>query len=114
VRRLLLRLIVPDDADITLQTTFLDTYMADDDAAMERQSNVHDWKPDAPVPLFHGRGDATVPYASATRTLQAMQARAAPRVSLSDCAAVPSDHLPCVVPYLAFALAQLNAWVRDL
>ena len=102
------------DADITLQTTFLDTYMADDDDAMERQSNVHDWKPDAPVSLYHGRDDQTVPYASATRTLQAMQARAAPQVSLTDCTATPADHLPCVVPYWTFMLAQLSGWARDL
>ena len=114
VRRLLLRLIVPDDADITLQTTFLDTYMADDDAAMERQSNVHDWKPDAPLKLYHGRDDETVPYASATRTLQAMQARGAAQVSLADCAATPSTHGNCVLPYWAFMLAQFDAWVRDL
>jgi pimeloyl-ACP methyl ester carboxylesterase len=114
VRRLLLRAIVPDDADVSFQTTFLDTYMADDEAAMERQSNVHDWRPDAPVALFHGRDDETVPYASATRTLQAMQARAAPQVGLSDCAAVPSGHLPCVVPYLAFMLNQLAVRARDL
>ena len=114
VRRLLLRLIIPDGADITLQTTFLDTYMADDDDAMERQSNVHDWKPDAPVSLYHGRDDQTVPYASATRTLQAMQARAAPQVSLTDCTATPADHLPCVVPYWTFMLAQLSGWARDL
>ena len=114
VRRLLLRGIVPDDADVSFQSTFLDTYMADDEAAMERQSNVHDWRPDAPVALFHGRADQTVPYASATRTVQAMQARAAPQVSLTDCAAVPADHLPCVVPYWAFTLARLSAWARDL
>jgi pimeloyl-ACP methyl ester carboxylesterase len=114
VRRLLLRGIVPDDADVSFQSTFLDTYMADDEAAMERQSNVHDWRPDAPVALFHGREDQTVPYASATRTLQAMQAHAAPRLSLTDCAAVPADHLPCVEPYFAFMLSQLAVWARDL
>lgn len=113
VRRLLLRAIVPDDADVTLQTTFLDTYMADDEAAMERQSNVHDWRPDAPVVLFHGRDDQTVPYASATRTLQAMQARAAPQVGLTDCAAVPSTHSICVVPYWEFMLAQLDRLALD-
>ena len=114
VRRLLLRGIVPDDADVSFQATFLDTYMADDEEAMERQSNVHDWRPDAPVTLFHGRDDQTVPYASATRTLQAMQARAVPQVSLTDCAAVPADHLPCVVPYWAFMLARLSGGARDL
>jgi pimeloyl-ACP methyl ester carboxylesterase len=114
VRRLLLRLIVPDDADVTMQSTFIDTYMADDEAGMERQSNVHDWRPDAPVGLFHGRDDQTVPYAAAARTLQAMQASAAPQVSLTDCAATPSDHLPCVVPYWEFMLGKLGAWARDL
>jgi hypothetical protein len=43
-----------------------------------------------------------------------MQARAAPQVSLTDCAAVPADHLPCVVPYWTFTLAQLAVWARDL
>ena len=114
VRRLLLRLIVPDDADVTLQSTFLDTYMADDTDAMERQSNVHDWRPDAPLRLFHGRDDQTVPYASAVRTLQAMLARAAPQAGLTDCTAVPADHLPCVVPYWAFMLGQLSGIARDL
>lgn len=114
VRRLLLRLIVPDDADVTLQSTVLDTYMADDTAAMERQSNVHDWKPEAPVALFHGRDDETVPYVSATRTLQAMQARGAAQVGLTDCAAVPSKHGNCVVQYWSFMLARLSGWARDL
>ena len=114
VRRLLMRLIVPDDADVTIQSTFLDTYMADDTDAMERQSNVHDWRPDAPVPLFHGRDDQTVPYASAVRTLQAMQARAAPQAGLTDCTAVPADHLPCVAPYWAFMLGRLSGSARDL
>nr|MBP8909772.1 prolyl oligopeptidase family serine peptidase [Pseudoxanthomonas sp.] len=67
VRRLILRLVIPDDADVTFQSTFLDNFLADDTSAIERDSNVHDWKPEAPVRLFHGRDDQTVPYAAAVR-----------------------------------------------
>jgi fermentation-respiration switch protein FrsA (DUF1100 family) len=55
--------VIPDDADVTFQSTFLDNFLADDTSAIERASNVHDWKPEAPVRLFHGRDDQTVPYA---------------------------------------------------
>lgn len=115
VRRLILRLLIPDDADVTYQTTFLDNFLADDTAAIERDSNVHDWKPEAPVWMFHGRDDQTVPYAAASRTLQAMQARGAgPTVTLTDCAAIPASHLGCVAPYFSHALGQMAPLARDL
>lgn len=70
--------------------------------------------------LMHSTTAAGVPaaakrtfHASATRTLQAMQVRAAPQVSLTDCAAVPADHLPCVVPNWVFMPAQLDRWAVD-
>ncbi|MBK7507051.1 MAG: hypothetical protein IPI16_02300 [Comamonadaceae bacterium] len=115
VRRLIMRLVVPDDADVTFQSTFLDNFLADDTSAIERDSNVHDWKPEAPVRMFHGRDDQTVPYAASTRTLQAMQARGAGNtVTLTDCVATPASHLGCVAPYFSHALAQMAPWVRDL
>ncbi|MBK9985731.1 MAG: alpha/beta hydrolase [Betaproteobacteria bacterium] len=115
VRRLIMRLVVPDDADVTFQSTFLDNFLADDTSAIERDSNVHDWKPEAPVRMFHGRDDQTVPYAASTRTLQAMQARGAgTTVTLTDCVATPASHLGCVAPYFSHALAQMAPWVRDL
>ncbi|MBK6928336.1 MAG: prolyl oligopeptidase family serine peptidase [Comamonadaceae bacterium] len=115
VRRLILRLVIPDDADVTFQSTFLDNFLADDTSAIERDSNVHDWKPEAPVRMFHGRDDQTVPYAASTRTLQAMQARGAgTTVTLTDCTASPASHLGCVVPYFSHALVQMAPLVRDL
>ena len=115
VRRLILRLVIPDDADVTFQSTFLDNFLADDTSAIERDSNVHDWKPEAPVRLFHGRDDQTVPYAASTRTLQAMQARGAgSNVTLTDCTATPTSHLGCVAPYFSQALGQVAPLVRDL
>lgn len=114
VRRALLRELIPDDADVSFQTDFVDNFLADDRDAIERDSNVHDWLPLAPVLMFHGRDDETVPYVSAVSALNAMQARAAPQVSLTDCAAVPSSHLGCVAPYWLFLLDQLARSARNL
>ena len=112
-RRLLIRHLVPRDADVRLQTSFIDHHFEGDHEAVERLSNVHDWKPEAPVSLFHGRDDRTVPHASAERAVQAMQARGATRVSLTSCSATPSSHRNCVAPYWDFMLGQLAGLARD-
>jgi fermentation-respiration switch protein FrsA (DUF1100 family) len=115
LRRVLLRFLIPGDADVTFDTRFIDNYLADDEQAIARLSSVHDWKPDLPVRLFHGRDDRTVPYASSLSALQAMQARGAgDRVSLTDCPAVPSSHIGCVPSFLAFLLARLSEQAQDL
>jgi len=112
-RRLLVRRLVPAHADVKLQTSFLDHHFDGDHATIERLSNVHDWKPEAPVSLFHGRDDQTVPHASAVSALLAMRSRGAARVSLTSCTAVPSSHRNCVAPFLDFMLAQFAALARD-
>jgi fermentation-respiration switch protein FrsA (DUF1100 family) len=114
VRDQLLKRLLEDDADIVFDTTMIDNYLADDSAAVERLSNVHDWLPTAPLRFFHGRDDQTVPYVSSTATLQAMRARGASDVGLTDCAVVPSSHIGCVPSFLAFVLAEFAGRVRDL
>ncbi|MCL4747054.1 MAG: hypothetical protein KJZ83_16795 [Burkholderiaceae bacterium] len=115
LRRALLRRLLPDDADVSFDTTFIDNYLADDAQAVAQLSSVHDWKPELPVLLFHGRDDRTVPYASASSALQAMRARGAGgMVGLSDCPATPSSHLGCVGPFITYLLAQLAPQARDL
>ncbi|HSW07950.1 alpha/beta hydrolase family protein [Aquabacterium sp.] len=115
IRDQLLKKALPSDADVVFDPTFIDNYLADDSAAIERVSNVHDWKPELPVRLYHGRDDRTVPYASSTVTLAAMQARGAgAQVTLTDCGAVPAGHLECVVPYWSFMLDHLAGFARDL
>ncbi len=114
VRRALLRLLIPDDSDVTYQSAFIDDYLADDVAAIDRDSNVHDWQPQVPVYLYHGRDDQTVPYASAVSTVQAMVARGAQQVSLTECQAVPSGHNDCVPSYWIFMLQRLGAVARNL
>jgi pimeloyl-ACP methyl ester carboxylesterase len=114
VRRALVRALLPGDADVAFDTRFIDPYLADDRDLIERQSNVYDWKPITRLRLFHGRDDRTVPYISATRTLQAMQLRGATDVSLTDCTAVPAGHLECVPEYFGFVLGVLGQQARDL
>lgn len=115
IRNQLLKKALPEDADVVFDPTFIDHYLADDTAAIERVSNVHDWKPELPVRLYHGRDDRTVPYASSTVTLAAMRNRGATlTVNLTDCPAVPAGHLECVIPFWGFMLDQLALVARDL
>lgn len=114
VRTLLIRELLSDDADVVFDTAMFDSYLADDRAAIASQSDVHDWAPSVPVRLFHGRDDQTVPYVSATSTLQTMRARGAGDVSLADCTLAPASHLGCVAPYLTYTLSQFAQRVRDL
>lgn len=114
LRNQLLKRLVPADADVVFDATLIDNYLADDDAAIERLSNVHDWAPAVPARFFHGRDDRTVPYVSATRTLQAMRARGASDISLTECVALPSSHIGCVPQFLAFMLGEFAALAQDL
>lgn len=115
VRRALLRALIPGDADVVYDTRFIDRFLADDVRTIDALSNVHDWRPQVPVRLFHGRDDRTVPYASSVRTLRAMREQGAGElVSLTDCRAQPAGHLQCVPPFITFLLGQLALVARDL
>jgi pimeloyl-ACP methyl ester carboxylesterase len=114
VRELLLKELLPDDADVSFDASVLDSYLADDRAAIERLANVHDWAPAVPVRLFHGRDDRTVPYVVSTTTLAKMRERGAGDVTLTDCTTVPSGHLECVPEYLSISLADFARRARDL
>ncbi|MFZ3124872.1 MAG: hypothetical protein WA129_07135, partial [Acidovorax sp.] len=115
LRRLLLRALIPGDADVVYDTRFIDRFLADDVAYIAEFSSVHDWKPNLPVRLFHGRDDSSVPYASSASTLRAMQQRGAgDLVSLTDCRAQPAGHMQCVVPFITFMLGQLAPVAQDL
>ena len=115
VRRVLLRALIPGDADVSYDTRFIDRFLADDVQALAAISSVYDWKPTVPVRLYHGRDDRTVPYASSAGTVRAMQDRGAgDLVSLTDCRAQPAGHLQCVSPFINFMLGQLAPVAQDL
>jgi pimeloyl-ACP methyl ester carboxylesterase len=114
-RELLMALSLGIDAEVTFMPTVIDNYLADNRAAIAAVSDVYDWAPQVPVSLFHGRDDVTVPYLSATSTLQAMQSRGAgDRVTLTTCVAEPAGHKECVLPYWRFVLGQFAQVARDL
>ena len=115
VRNELVRQLLGPGSDVVLDATVLDNFLADDAAALERQSNVHDWKPSRPLRLFHGKDDQLVAYRSSLVTSQAMQSRGAGGlVSLTDCAAQPPSHLGCVPGFFGFAVAELQTVAKDL
>jgi len=115
VRRLLIRNLLPDDADVVIDTTFIDNFLSDDVQNLDRLSNIHRWKPNLPVRFYHGKDDRTVPYASSVSTVQTMQAQGAgDLVSLTDCPASPAGHLQCVPSFLGFMLHQLTAQAQNL
>lgn len=115
VRRLLLRALMPGDADVVYDARFIDRFLDDDVRYIAEFSSVHDWKPNLPVRLYHGQDDRTVPYASSASTLQAMQQRGAgDLVSLTDCRAQPAGHIQCVPPFITFMLGQLAPVAQDL
>ena len=71
------------------------------------QNNVYDWKPEAPVKLFHGQSDNFVDYANASTALSTMQSNGASSVTLTDCSAVPSTHVNCGIEFATFATSYL-------
>ena len=115
VRRAVLNQLIPDDADVVYDTRFLDSFFADDTRAIAQNSSVYDWRPQVPVPMFHGRDDKTVPYASSVNTLLAMRKQGAgDLVSLTDCKATPAGHIPCVPPFVEFMLGRVGAVAQGL
>ena len=77
------------------------------------QNNVYDWKPEAPVKLFHGQNDNYVDYANASTALSAMQSNGAASVTLTDCSSVPSNHVNCGIEFATFATAYLFTVATD-
>lgn len=115
VRNLLLFTALGDQADISFDSTFLDNFLADDTAAIEAMSNVHNWTPQSPLTLFHGRDDTTVSYANTELTYQAMQTRGAGTlVERVDCPAQPASHLGCVSAFLMADVVRLGAVAKGL
>ncbi|MDM4766276.1 alpha/beta hydrolase [Pelomonas sp. SE-A7] len=114
VRKQLLKQAIPDDADVVFRTDFIDLFLDDQRDAIVQRCNVADWLPRAPMALFHGREDRTVPFVNAQRAFDAMKARGATPLSLTECQASPADHLPCVRPYWEDLLQRFGALARDL
>ena len=111
VRRLLLRLLIPKEADVNYDARFLDDYLADDQEALYERSSVHwGWTPSTPVHLFHGRDDSTVPFVTSESAYDTLRTReGAARVTLRECVDTqPSEHTACVPEYFGYVLQVIE------
>ncbi len=99
--------LIDSNADVRFQRVFLERFFAND-----RQDDVHNWKPDIPIKLFHGEDDRTVPIESAESTFNAMLALGAD-VELIKCKANPSSHTQCIFPYVKFTVEYFEGLRTD-
>lgn len=90
--------IIPDDSEIDIERKFLDRYFD-----KNRQDDVHAWKPNIPLKLFHGADDDVVPIESAISTRNTMNVLGGD-VELVECEASPADHGRCAIPYLNYTI----------
>lgn len=63
-----------------LKPAFVNEYLSNTNYPLRgllRQNDVLDWKPSAPITLFHGKADVDVPFANAEHALSELQSRGA-------------------------------------
>ena len=103
--------LLPRDPDELFNSYFLSDYAGiTGELSLKYQldkNNVYNWAPKAPISLYHGQNDETVPYANSSTALSTMTANEAFDVSLTDCEMVPSTHVNCAVGFATFALNYL-------
>ncbi len=63
-----------------------------------RDNDVHDWRPQAPVRLYHGTADTTVPLSHSRDALNAMRQRGAADVQLIEIQG--ADHITAIQQYI--------------
>ncbi|CAA6812686.1 MAG: Lysophospholipase (EC [uncultured Thiotrichaceae bacterium] len=95
--------VTPDDTDIEYDKRIFSYYL-DEGASGVAAENVHNWKATAPVRLFHGQDDETVPFINASLALTAMQAKGSMDVQVIECQEEDSGHKECVPDYGAFTI----------
>ncbi|GAB2735071.1 hypothetical protein GCM10027019_13160 [Melaminivora jejuensis] len=116
VRRQLMRAMMPGDADVDYDGRFIDLYLADNQQGLKEFSSVDwGWKPTAPVYLFHGRDDQTVPFVAGLAGYNSLVAAGGAPVSLQECTqSRPAGHLECVPEYFTYAIGTMQRTARGL
>ena len=105
---------MPTDIFKILQTDFQADFRTNVNNSLRRalsDNNVYNWTPQAPIKIFHCRGDRDVIFANAEVAYQSFTNRGACCVEVVDPGA-PSqlDHGPCYIPSLRGAMA----WFQQL
>ncbi len=104
---LLEQFVIPSDAEVSFERTFLERFFADD-----HQDDVHGWRPDIPIKLIHGADDEAVPIESAESTVTAMQNLGAD-IELIECTTSPADHRNCIRPYINYMVNYFDGLRSD-
>lgn len=97
--------LIPNNADVTIDRTFLERFFDGD-----TQDNVHNWLPSIPVKLFHGQDDEAVPVEAAYSTQNAMQALGAD-IELILCTQSPAKHRECVPEYIEYTFDYFSPYL---
>ncbi|UJS24357.1 alpha/beta hydrolase family protein [Thiothrix winogradskyi] len=109
----LMYFLIPRDSEAKFDKQFLLEWMADDYAALARNS-VHDWQIKTPTRLTHGREDEAVPFGNSPRALDTTRVRGTQDIDLLECLASPSNHSGCIKPYALEMTNYFRTFARDL
>lgn len=100
---------VPRQAAELFAPGFRQAVLTDSDAPLTaslRDNDLHDWRPRAPVALFHGTQDDYVPYFNSQDAYNAMRARGATNVELRPIQG--GTHFTSAAPYTLSAYAFIS------
>lgn len=102
---------VPSLPSQLFTSAFRQSVQSDSDApllAALRDNDIFDWKPKAPLALFHGTDDDYVPYFNSQDAYKAMQARGATQVQLRPIQG--GNHFTSVATYTLAAYAFISQY----
>nr|WP_262903407.1 alpha/beta fold hydrolase [Hymenobacter psoromatis] len=102
---------VPGRADQLFAASFRQAVLTNSDAALNdalADNDIYDWKPAAPLALFHGTADDYVPFFNSQDAYDAMQKRGATQVELHP---IPGgDHFSSATAYTLGAYAFISKY----
>ena len=102
---------VPDQPDQLFAAGFRQAVLNNSDAALTNalaDNDIYDWKPTAPLALFHGTADDYVPFFNSQDAYDAMQKRGATQVELHP---IPGgDHFSSAAAYTLGAYAFISKY----
>lgn len=116
VRAALLNTFIGTSSDVTFSGAFLDHYFSNDTQSVQLLSDVTDWTPSAPLVLFHGKDDVTVPYANTLSALSSFSGKSSASAPIKsiDCQVSPADHIACVPEFIMTMILNTKELAKDL